>query len=188
MVIGVSVLLILVLIFLGLGVPLSFMIGSVYYAIVGHNSVGNFAYNAYYSIGNSPALLAIPLFLAAGAFIEKSGIAKVLIDLGDRMLYKIKGGMTATIPLVSCFFGALCGSGLATASVLSNMTDPAPCGKGLGQTICRGAYRGLKPVRLYDPSKYERDFCTPRSPPLPLAPCFSPRSFPECCGPSFTLL
>lgn len=121
---------ILLLIFCGVGVPICFLAGSLFFAFVSGSSMGQFASGAYYGIGAAQAFLAIPLFLGAGIFIEKSGIAKVLIDLADKLLYKFKGGMAATIPVVSCFFGALCGSGVATASVLSGMMTPDLVRKG----------------------------------------------------------
>ena len=121
---------ILFLIFCGVGVPICVLGGSLFFAFVSGASVGNYASAAYYGIGAAQAFLAIPLFIGAGIFIEKSGIARVLVDLADKMLYRIKGGMAATIPVVACFFGALCGSGVATASVLSGMMTPDLVRKG----------------------------------------------------------
>lgn len=123
MIFGISALLILLLIFLGVSVPLCFLGGAIFCALFSGLSTGAFATNAYYAL-DSVSMLAVPLFMLAGVLIEKSGIARVLIDLANRMLYRVKGGMTATIPVVSCFFGALCGSSLATASTLTSMMTP----------------------------------------------------------------
>lgn len=123
MIFGIAALLILVLIFSGVAVPLAFLGGSFFVAHMGLGSTGTFATNAFYIL-NSISMLAIPLFIVGGALIERSGIANVLIKLADKMLHNVKGGLTATIPVVSCFFGALCGSALATANTLSTAMVP----------------------------------------------------------------
>lgn len=123
MIFGIAALLILTLIFMGVAVPLSFLGGSFFVAHMGLGSTGTFATNSFYIL-NSISMLAIPLFIVGGALIERSGIANVLIKVADKMLHNVKGGLTATIPVVSCFFGALCGSALATANTLSTAMVP----------------------------------------------------------------
>ncbi|NCB52776.1 MAG: TRAP transporter large permease subunit [Clostridia bacterium] len=123
MIIAYSALLVLVLILTSTGIPLCFLLGAIAFALVTGLSTGNWGSTAYYSL-ESFSLLAIPLFILAGLIIEKSGIGKTLVDLGERMLRKVKGGMPATIPVVSAMFGALCGSSLATASTMCTMIGP----------------------------------------------------------------
>ena len=129
MIFALSMLLILLLIFTGVAIPLSFLSGSFFLAIFAGARMGSFATNAYYML-DSIAMLAIPLFVVGGQLVERSGIANVLIDLGDRLLHKVKGGMAATIPVVSCFFGAMCGSALATANTLASAMAPDLVRKG----------------------------------------------------------
>jgi C4-dicarboxylate transporter DctM subunit len=114
---------ILVLIFLGMSVPFCFLAGSLLFAALSGASMGSFVSTAYYAL-DSFSTLAIPLFMIAGTLIEHSGIARVLIDLAEIMLRKVKGGMGATIPVVACFFGALSGSGTATVTTLSSTMAP----------------------------------------------------------------
>ena len=123
MIFSIAALLILVLIFTGVAVPLAFIGGSLFVAYMGLGSTGTFATNSFYIL-NSISMLAIPLFVVGGSLIERSGIANVLIRVADKMLRNVKGGLTATIPVVSCFFGALCGSALATANTLSTAMVP----------------------------------------------------------------
>lgn len=123
MIFSIAALLILVLIFTGVAVPLAFLGGSFFVAYMGLGSTGTFATNSFYIL-NSISMLAIPLFVVGGSLIERSGIANVLIRVADKMLHNVKGGLTATIPVVSCFFGALCGSALATANTLSTAMVP----------------------------------------------------------------
>lgn len=123
MVIAISVVLVLICIFLGMGIPFSFLAGSIFWAMLDGSSMGNFVSTSYYSL-DAYSLLALPLFMAAGILLDHSGIAKRLVDLADILLRKSKGGMGATIPVVSAFFGALGGSGLACCTTVSNMLGP----------------------------------------------------------------
>ena len=123
MIILFSVILVLVCIFLGMGIPFAFLTGSVAWALLDGSSMGNFVSTSYYSL-DAYSLLALPLFMAAGILLERSGIAKQLVDLAEMLLRRVKGGMGATIPLVSAFFGALSGSGLACVTAVSNMLGP----------------------------------------------------------------
>ncbi|QSX09240.1 TRAP transporter large permease [Alkalibacter rhizosphaerae] len=114
--------LILVLIFMGMSVPFCFLSGSLFYAFLSGASTGGYVSTAFNA--HTHGVLAIPLFMIAGTLIEKSGIAKTLIDLGELMLRRFKGGMGATIPVVSAFFGALSGSGTATVTTMGTMLTP----------------------------------------------------------------
>jgi len=118
-----SAILILVLIMLGMSIPYCFLAGSLFFAFAGGGGLNSFASTGYYAL-DAYSMVAMPLFMLAGSLIERSGIAETLVDLGEGMLKKVKGGMGATIPLVSCFFGALSGSGLATVTTLSTMLGP----------------------------------------------------------------
>lgn len=129
MIFAASMILILLLIFIGVAIPLAFLSGSFFLALFAGARAGSFATNAYYML-DSISMLAIPLFVVGGQLVERSGIANVLIELGDRLLHKVKGGMAATIPVVSCFFGAMCGSALATANTLASAMAPDLVRKG----------------------------------------------------------
>lgn len=118
-----AVVVILALILLGMSVPWCFLCGSLVYVLVTGASTGSFVSTALYSL-ESTSTLAIPLFMAAGVLLEKSGIARTLIDLAEKLMRRFKGGMGATIPVVACFFGALSGSGTATVTTLSSMMAP----------------------------------------------------------------
>lgn len=118
-----SVVIILALILLGMSVPWCFLCGSLVYVLFTGASSGSFVSTALYSL-ESTSTLAIPLFMAAGVLLERSGIARTLIDLAEKLMKRFKGGMGATIPVVACFFGALSGSGTATVTTLSSMMAP----------------------------------------------------------------
>lgn len=70
-------------------------------------------------------LLAIPFFILSGNVMEKAGISRRLINLAERCLGHIKGGMAIVCVVVSCFFAAISGSGPATVAALGLIMIPA---------------------------------------------------------------
>ena len=70
-------------------------------------------------------LLAIPFFILSGNVMEKAGISGRLINLAERCLGHIKGGMAIVCVVVSCFFAAISGSGPATVAALGLIMIPA---------------------------------------------------------------
>lgn len=119
----ISTILILALLFLGMNVYSAFLFGSVAFCLIGGDWLGVIGSTIVYAIHNT-SLLAIPLFMLGGGLLEITGLADKLIDLAYVLLKKVKNGMGATVPLASMFFGALCGSGTATCSVMGNLMIP----------------------------------------------------------------
>lgn len=73
---------------------------------------------------DNTALLAVPLFILSGAIMAKGGISKKLFDVFAYII----GDRTAGIPIAvisTClFYGAISGSGIATAAAVGGMTIP----------------------------------------------------------------
>ena len=70
-------------------------------------------------------LLAIPFFILSGNVMEKAGISGRLINLAEKCLGHIRGGMAMVCVVVSCFFAAISGSGPATVAALGLIMIPA---------------------------------------------------------------
>lgn len=70
-------------------------------------------------------LLAIPFFILSGNVMEKAGISGRLINLAEKCLGHIRGGMAIVCVVVSCFFAAISGSGPATVAALGLIMIPA---------------------------------------------------------------
>ena len=73
---------------------------------------------------NASSLLAIPLFILAGNVMSRS-ITSKLIDICNSILGHIKGSLAMVTVLASGLFGAISGSGVATASAIGGITIPA---------------------------------------------------------------
>ena len=70
-------------------------------------------------------LLAIPFFVLSGNIMAKAGISRRLIDFVDTCVGHKKGGIAIVCVIVSCFFGAISGSGPATVAALGAVLIPA---------------------------------------------------------------
>ena len=77
------------------------------------------------SASSKSVLLAIPFFILSGNVMEKAGISGRLINLAEKCLGHIKGGMAIVCVAVSCFFAAISGSGPATVAALGLIMIPA---------------------------------------------------------------
>lgn len=73
---------------------------------------------------NSSSLLAIPFFILAGNIMSRSITGK-LIDICNALIGHIKGSLALVTTLASALFGAISGSGVATASAIGGITIPA---------------------------------------------------------------
>ena len=73
---------------------------------------------------NSSSLLAIPFFILAGNIMSRSITVK-LIDVANAIIGWILGSVAVVTVLASALFGAISGSGVATASAIGGITIPA---------------------------------------------------------------
>ncbi|MBW8381410.1 MAG: TRAP transporter large permease subunit [Youngiibacter sp.] len=70
-------------------------------------------------------LMAIPFFILGGNIMERVGISRRLINLAEKFVGHLKGGMAMVCVLVACFFAAISGSGPATVAALGMIIIPA---------------------------------------------------------------
>jgi len=75
-------------------------------------------------------LIAIPLFILAGAIMNASSISRRLIDLASTMLGFIKGGLSMVTIGASIFFAEISGSAVAGVSAIGSIMIPAMTQKG----------------------------------------------------------
>lgn len=69
-------------------------------------------------------LLATPLFIIAGAFLTKTGIATRLVRLAELMVGNLPGGLPLTVLVTGAILGSMSGSNLATVAALSFLIQP----------------------------------------------------------------
>lgn len=81
------------------------------------------------------ALLAVPLFIMAGNFMNKSGITERLLELASVLTGRLRGGLAQVSIALSALMGGVSGSAIADAAMQSRML-----GQGM---IDRGFTRGF---------------------------------------------
>lgn len=81
--------------------------------------------NSIYSTATSGALTAVPLFIAMGEILFRSGAMEVLFDSMDRLVGKIRGRQYIVCILLSAVLGALSGAAMAVAGLLGRSLFPA---------------------------------------------------------------
>jgi len=79
---------------------------------------------------DSFTLMAIPFFILAGNFMRYGGISKRLLNLADKLIGFVTGGLGMVTTLTSMFFAAISGSGPATVSSIGSFMIPAMEEKG----------------------------------------------------------
>lgn len=70
-------------------------------------------------------LLAVPLFMLAGAIMETGGISRQLIDFADRLVGWLHGGLACAVIVAAMFFAGISGSAAADTAALGAIAIPA---------------------------------------------------------------
>lgn len=123
MIIAGSLIVLCILLLTGIAVPLAFGGVMVWLAAMGDFDVTGYLPSGHWKM-NSVVLLAIPLFIIAGAVMEKGKIAAPLVGLAELMIGHIKGGLSVTAVVASGIFGSISGSGSATLTCIGGIMMP----------------------------------------------------------------
>ncbi|HEU5338437.1 MAG TPA: TRAP transporter large permease subunit, partial [Sulfuricaulis sp.] len=95
----------------------------------GTNSLPNLPLVMFNGATNFP-LLAIPMFILAGAIMNASGISRRLIAFASALLGFIRGGLAMVNIGASMFFAEISGSAVADVAALGSILIPAMKKKG----------------------------------------------------------
>lgn len=79
---------------------------------------------------NTTPILAIPLFMLSGALMTRGGISKRLFDIFALVAGKKTAGIPCAVVVTCLFYGAISGSGPATAAAVGAMCIPILVGLG----------------------------------------------------------
>src|SRR4029078_5237829 len=116
--------------------------------LFGTSGFGLFA-NSIYSTATSGALTAVPLFIAMGEILFRSGAMEVLFDSLDRLVGRIRGRQYIVCILLSAILGALSGAAMAVAGLLGRSLFPAMRKRGYDTEFSAGtilAAASLDPI------------------------------------------
>ena len=74
---------------------------------------------------DSFVLLAIPLFILAGALMETGGISARLVDLARALIGHVRGGLGMAVVVAEMFFSGISGSTVADVSAIGSLMVPS---------------------------------------------------------------
>lgn len=96
-------------------------------------------------------LLAIPFFVLSGNIMAKAGISKRLVRFIDDLVGHTRGGMAIVCVIVSCFFGAISGSGPATVAALGAVLVPAMIDSGFSPAFSEALMAASSSIAIVIP-------------------------------------
>ncbi|HSM61971.1 MAG TPA: TRAP transporter large permease [Longimicrobiales bacterium] len=125
-------LVLLALILLGVPIAIGLGIVAVVAMLAGPGGVGSLPNTALvmYNGATSFPLIAIPLFILAGAIMNASGISRRLIALASALVGFIRGGLAMVTISASLFFAEISGSAVADVAALGSVLIPAMRNRG----------------------------------------------------------
>lgn len=129
-VVGLAALVLLLLLFLKVPVFISVLAGTIVYFINTPSVPVQIIAQRVISGIESIPLLAIPFFVAAGVFMNYSGVSKRVLHFAEAITGHMNGGLAQVNVLLSALMGGLSGSNLADAAMQSKMLVPEMVKKG----------------------------------------------------------
>ena len=84
------------------------------------------------------ALLAVPLFIIAGNFLNKSGITEHLLNLASVLTGRLKGGLAQVSIALAALMGGVSGSAIADAAMQARMLGDEMLKRGMSRGFAAG--------------------------------------------------
>ena len=107
----------------GLTVPFAFGAVLLYLGFTADTDVATFLASGHWRMSNI-VLLAIPLFILAGAIMNRGKLAEPLVDIASLVMGRVRGGLSAASVLASAIFGSISGSAAATLTCIGSIMLP----------------------------------------------------------------
>ncbi len=138
---GGAVLFIVLIILMMIGVPIGVAIGMSSIAAIVFGSLTltpTFVAQNLVSGCDSFPIMAIPLFILAGALMGEGGISRRLLSVCDVFFGRTYGGLAIVTVVVCMFFAAISGSGPATVAAVGSMVIPTMLAQGYSKSFSLG--------------------------------------------------
>ena len=133
------------LLFLALGLPLSFVLGGVgmvgCYFLWGSKGLFVAAAQAYGAMGKF-TLLAIPLFILMAMVLERAGVADDLYTMMHRWMGPLRGGLAIGTVLICAIFAAMSGISATATVSMGLIALPAMLKRGYDKIMAMGVISG----------------------------------------------
>ena len=130
-------LLLLALVVVGIPIAIALGIAAVAAMLTGPDGVGSLPNTALVMFDGATSfpLIAIPLFILAGAIMNASGISRRLIAFASAVVGFIRGGLSMVTISASLFFAEISGSAVADVAALGSILIPAMREKGYSKAF-----------------------------------------------------
>jgi len=133
------------LLFLALGLPLSFVLGGVgmvgCYFLWGSKGLFVVTAQAYGAMGKF-TLLAIPLFILMAMVLERAGVADDLYTMMHRWMGPVRGGLAIGTVLICAIFAAMSGISATATVSMGLIALPAMVKRGYDKILAMGVISG----------------------------------------------
>jgi len=136
-----SILLVVILLLAEMPIAFAFGIGALVFGILTGSDV-SFLIPFGYQTTSSFALLALPMFVMAGALMAEGGISDRLLNFVNAFVGRLKGGLGAVTIVTCALFGAVSGASSAAIAAIGSIMIPRmiregyPAGHATGLVAC----------------------------------------------------
>lgn len=87
---------------------------------------------------NSTTFLAVPFFVMAATFMQKGGIARIIIEAAETWVGHFRGGLGLVAVIATTLFAAISGSSVVTAMAMGTFLIPAMVARGYDRPFALG--------------------------------------------------
>lgn len=149
------------LVFLALGVPISYSIGisslaAILATVSADAAVVTAAQRIFVGMSRF-SLTAIPFFILAGNLMNQGGIAGRLVDLVLAVLGRLPGSLLVANVGANALFGAISGSASAAAAAVGSMVRDGEEEQGYDPALCAASNGASAPSGASDPAVQRSD-------------------------------
>ncbi|PJE28802.1 C4-dicarboxylate transporter, DctM subunit [Pseudooceanicola antarcticus] len=127
------------LVLMALGAPIFVALGTVALVMLGIEGKPLMDAAAHSVSGiNSTTFLAVPFFVMAATFMQKGGIARIIIEAAETWVGHIRGGLGLVCVIATTLFAAISGSSVVTAMAMGTVLIPAMMARGYDRPFALG--------------------------------------------------
>ena len=136
---AVAALILSLMVFIIIGLPISFSLGlsSIVYFIINPDFLIMMPQRIWAG-ANSSAMMALPLFCMAGMLMNYSGMTKRIIDFCSYLVKPFRGGLGEVNVIASMIFGGISGSSVSDTSALGSVLIPEMEERGFSKGYATG--------------------------------------------------
>lgn len=127
------------LVLMALGAPIFVALGTVALVMLGIEGKPLMDAAAHSVSGiNSTTFIAVPFFVMAATFMQKGGIARIIIEAAETWVGHIRGGLGLVCVIATTLFAAISGSSVVTAMAMGTVLIPAMMARGYDRPFALG--------------------------------------------------